>query len=119
MDLHRSLIHLAVSNGYAESGMENLLLAKNNMPSALPPEDVPSGSWIRGTVEKVPEDAMTQKLKNALNSTVNQLQDFKIFSALIIAGTDTHKIPRHDKNLITAILQGERTRRGHRRSKST
>lgn len=56
-DLHRSLIHLAVSNGYAESGMESLVTKGEPL---TPPE-------------KIPEELMVQKLKNALNSTVLQL----------------------------------------------
>ncbi|MGI0092313.1 MAG: hypothetical protein ACREBS_11450 [Nitrososphaerales archaeon] len=110
MDLHRSLIHLAVSNGYAESGMASLVTKGEPL---IPPEKVPSGSWIRDTVEKVPEEAMAAKLKNALDSTVRQLKEgFKIFSVPIIGGADTHKIPRYDKNLDRGFLTRSKPERG-------
>lgn len=113
-DLHRSLIHLAVSSGYAESGMEGLLTKGETL--GIPPGKIPSGSWIRDTVEKVSEDVMVEKLKNALNSTVQQLKEgFRIFSAPIIAGADTHKIRRYDKNLDHGFL----TRGKHERGTST
>ena len=94
--LHRSLIHLAMSNGYAESGMESLVTKGETL--LVPPEKIPSGSWIRDTVEKVPENIMMENLKDALDSTVQQIKEgFRIFSAPIIAGADTHKIRRYDK----------------------
>jgi hypothetical protein len=112
-DLHRSLIHLAVSNGYAESGMESLVTKGEPL---IPPEKIPSGSWIRDTVGKVPENVMVEKLKNALDSTVKQLStNFKLFSAPIIGGADTHKIRRYDKNLDHGFL----TRGKHERGTST
>lgn len=113
-DLHRSLIHLAVSNGYAESGMESLVTKAE--PLNIPPEKIPSGSWIRDTVERVPEEVTVEKLKNALNSTVQQLStSFKLFSVPIICGADTHKIRRYDKNLDHGFL----TRSKHERGTST
>jgi hypothetical protein len=112
-DLHRSLIHLAVSNGYAESGMEGLVAKWEPL---IPSGKFPSGSWIRDTVGKVPENVMVEKLKNALDSTVKQLStNFKLFSAPIIGGADTHKIRRYDKNLDHGFL----TRGKHERGTST
>ena len=110
-DLHRSLIHLAVSNGYAESGMEGLITKGETL--LVTPEKIPSGSWIRDTVEKVPEELMVESLKNALNSTVQQLKEgFRKFSAPIIAGADTHKIRRYNKNLDYGFLTRSKPERG-------
>ena len=110
-DLHRSLIHLAVSNGYAESGMESLVTKGETL--FVTPEKIPSGSWMRDTVEKVPEELMVESLKNALNSTVQQLKEgFRIFSAPIIAGADTHKIRRYNKNLDHGFLTRSKPERG-------
>ncbi|MCL4518566.1 MAG: hypothetical protein M1587_05140 [Thaumarchaeota archaeon] len=60
-DLHRSLME---PESFAVN--EPLLSGK-----------VPSGSWIRKTVEKVNEDEMVLKLQEALNSTVKQLNSFR------------------------------------------
>ena len=92
-DLHRSLIELSISDGYAESLSESFAA---NEP--LLSGKVPSGSWIRKTVERINEKEMELKLQEALNSTVKQLASYKIFSAPIIAGVDTQKIRRYDPN---------------------
>ena len=106
-DLHRSLIELSISNGFAESLSESFAV---NEP--LLSGKVPSGSWIRKTVEKINENEMVLKLEEALNSTVKQLISFKIFSAPIIAGVDTQKIKRYDPNADGGFLRRGKPERG-------
>ncbi len=107
MDLHRSLIELSISNGYAESLSESFAV---NEP--LLSGKVPSGSWIRKTIRKIDEKEMELKLREALNSTVKQLASYKIFSAPIIAGVDTQKIRRYDPNADGGFLRRGKPERG-------
>jgi hypothetical protein len=106
-DLHRSLIELSISNGYAESLSESFAV---NEP--LLSGKVPSGSWIRKTIRKINEEEMVLKLQEALNSTVKQLASYKIFSAPIIAGVDTQKIKRYDLNADGGFLRRGKPERG-------
>ena len=89
----RTLLHalttLSISNGYAESGMSTLAKEASS-------EEVPSGSWVRDTVEKVEESRMTAMLQEALQSTLNEVKRFGVFAAPIMAGLDKHKIHRYD-----------------------
>src|SRR5712691_4936345 len=59
-DLHQSLIALSINNSFAESGMERLATESSAR--------IPSGSWVRDTVGKVPEKAMKGMLERALGS---------------------------------------------------
>ncbi len=107
-DLHRSLIGLSIANGYAESGMENLLIAERQLAG----RNVPSGSWIRDTVRKVPEKEMISRLENALSSTVEQLASFRVFTVPIMAAADIHNIPRYDPNPDGGFLRRTKPERG-------
>ena len=88
-DLLHALTTLSISNGYAESGMSTLAKEASS-------EEVPSGSWVRDTVEKVEESRMTAMLQEALQSTLNEVKRFGVFAAPIMAGLDKHKIHRYD-----------------------
>src|SRR5689334_228972 len=68
-DLHHSLIELSISNGYAESGMKGLALEAAKSSG----KRVPSGSWVRDAVGKIPEEEMREKLDRALESTVDEV----------------------------------------------
>ena len=63
-DLHRSLMALSIANSFAESGMQKLAVESAG-------GRVPSGSWVRGTVEKVPAK---ETLAGALGSTLAQVR---------------------------------------------
>lgn len=54
-DLHHSLMALSMENRYAESGMRCLSIEASS-------KRVPSGSWVRDTVGRVPEKEMEEKL---------------------------------------------------------
>jgi hypothetical protein len=91
-DLHHALIALSIGNSYAESDMRRLALESSNM-------NVPSGSWLRDTVEKAPEEEMINRLKHALESTAASIGSFKLFNMPIMAAVDSHKIPRYDEKM--------------------
>jgi hypothetical protein len=57
-DLHGALIELSMSNMFAESGMVTLLEETGAR--------VPSGSWIRDTVESVKPETLFAMLDGAL-----------------------------------------------------
>lgn len=112
-DLHHSLVELSISNGYAESGMERLALEA----AALSGRKVPSGSWVRDTIGKVPEGEMNRKLGQALKSTLDEIGSFRLFNVPIMAAIDKHKVPRYDPTVDGGFLRrGKRdgARRGLR-----
>ncbi len=102
-DLHRSLVALSMNNGYAESGMANLALKAASA-------DVPSGSWVRDAVGKVPEKEMREKVNRALASTLDQLEGFDVFSTPVIGGLDKHKIPRYDEGMNPSLRRSKKER---------
>jgi hypothetical protein len=108
-DLHYALTALAVSNSYAESGMSDLAIEASSSSS------VPSGSWVRDAVERVEETRMASMLNEALQSTIDQVKRFGVFSIPVMAGLDKHKIPRYDTNTDRGFL----TRGKHERGTTT
>jgi hypothetical protein len=108
-DLHHALIALSIGNSYVESGMRRLALESSSM-------NVPSGSWLRDTVEKVPEEEMINRLKHALESTAASIGSFKLFNMPIMAAVDSHKIPRYDEKMERSFEEAS-MQMGHRRSK--
>jgi hypothetical protein len=94
-DLHHALTALSISNGYAESGMSDLAIEAARAAAAAK-KKVPSGSWVRDAVEKVEENKMTLMLQEALQSTLDLVKPFGVFSAPVMAALDKHKIPRYD-----------------------
>lgn len=108
MDLHAALIELAISNGYAESGMKRL-----SLEAGCGGGRVPSGSWLRKMVEKVPEGNMEAMLDAALSSSVGKLREHGLFIMPVMAAIDKHGIPRYDPNLDRGFLvRGGRPGRG-------
>ncbi len=102
-DLHGSLIALSMNNAYAESGMASLALKAASA-------DVPSGSWVRDAIGKVPEKEMREKVQRALCSTLDQLEGFDIFSTPVMAGLDKHKIPRYDEGTNRSLRRSKKER---------
>lgn len=98
--LHRSLIGISISNGYAESGMRKLAIEAAS-------GEVPSGSWIRDTVEKIPEKEINEKLEHALDSTFERLKSFGTFNVPVIAALDKHKLPRYDEGIERFLTRGK------------
>ncbi len=107
-DLHHALTALAISNGYAESGMSDVAIEAASTK-------VPSGSWVRDAVEKVEESRMTLMLNDALQSTLEQLEPFGLFATPVMAALDKHKIPRYDPTTDKGYL----TRGKHERGTTT
>lgn len=89
-DMHNALISLCIGNQYAESGMKRLAVE-----SSL--SKTPSGSLIRDTISKIHEQQMKQKVHDALDSTVSNLQDLGMFRKQVMVAIDKHHIPRYDK----------------------
>jgi hypothetical protein len=111
VDLHHSLIELSISNGYAESGMKGLALEAATTSGRR----VPSGSWVRDIVGRVPEEEIRKMLDCALESMLDQVKSsFKLFNVPIMAAADKHDIPRHDPNVDKGFL-----RRGKRKDGTT
>lgn len=108
MDLHRSLIALSISNGYAESGMQKL--AMQTAVASKSRGSVPSGSWVRGRVESVSEKEMMERLDHALHSTVDEVESHRVFSTPIMAAIDKHKIPRYDQKIEPFLTRSKRDR---------
>ncbi len=101
MDLHRSLIALSMENRFAESGMRRLSMEASS-------RDVPSGSWVRDAVGRVPEKEMEERLGRALSSTLQQVRSFKVFNEPVFAAIDKHQIPRHDEGIEPFLTRGKK-----------
>ena len=102
-DLHRSLIALSIGNSFAESGMERL---------AVESPGVPSGSWVRDTVEKVQEKEMKGMLEDALSLTLEQVKSFRLFNTPVMCAADLHDIPRYDRDSDRGYLRRSKKERG-------
>jgi len=100
-DLHHSLIALSMENRYAESGMRRLSIEASS-------RDVPSGSWVRDTVGRVPEKEMEEKLGRALSSTLQQVRSFRVLNEPVVAAVDKHQIPRHDEGIEPFLTRGKK-----------
>jgi hypothetical protein len=72
--------------------------------------DVPSGSWVRDAVGKVPEKEMREKVQRALGSTLDQLEGFDVFSTPVMAGLDKHKVPRYDEGMNPSLRRSKKER---------
>ena len=103
-DLHHALIALSISNGYAESGMRRLAIEADRK--------VPSGSWVRDRVASIGEEEMTKKLHDALESTLDEVKSFRVFTTPIIAGIDSHDLDRYDQDLDRGFLRRGKRERG-------
>jgi hypothetical protein len=100
-DLHNSLIALSMENRFAESGMRRLSMEASS-------RDVPSGSWVRDVVGRVPEREMEEKLGRALSSTLQQVRSFKVLNEPVVAAVDKHQIPRHDEGIEAFLTRGKK-----------
>ncbi len=103
-DLHLSLISLSINNSFAESGMERLAVESSGR--------VPSGSWVRDTVEKVQEKEMKGMLEDALSSTLEQVKSFRLFNVPVMCAADLHEIPRYDRDSDRGYLRRSKKERG-------
>jgi hypothetical protein len=103
-DLHHSLMALSINNAFAESGMERLAVES--------PGGVPSGSWVRDTVEKVPEREMKEMLERALGSTLDEVGSFRLFNTPVMCAADLHDIPRYDRDSDRGYLRRSKKERG-------
>src|SRR3972149_5648151 len=104
-DLHHALMSLSISNGYAESGMRRLVVEASSL-------DVPSGAWGRDAVESVQEGRMIVMLNDALQSTLDKVKPFDVFTTSVIAGLDKHKVPRYDSTTDRGYLTRGKYERG-------
>ena len=104
-DLHHALMSLSISNGYAESGMRRLVVEASSL-------DVPSGSWVRDAVESVQEGRMIVMLNDALQSTLDKVKPFDVFTTSVVAGLDKHKVPRYDSTTDRGYLTRGKYERG-------
>ena len=104
-DLHRSLMALSIDNSFAESGMKRLAVESAG-------GRVPSGSWVRDTVEKVPAKEMQEMLAGALGSTPEQVRSFRLFNTPVMCAADLHDIPRYDRDSDRGYLRRSRRERG-------
>lgn len=103
-DLHRSLIALSIDNSFAESGMQRLAVESSAR--------VPSGSWVRDTVERVPEKEMEGMLERALGSTLDQVKSYRLFNTPVTCAADLHDIPRYDRDSDRGYLRRSKKERG-------
>lgn len=104
-DLHHSLIALSINNSFAESGMERLAIESSGR--------VPSGSWVRDAVERVPEKEMEAMLTGALASTLEQVRSFRLFlNTPVMCAADLHDIPRYDRDSDRGYLRRSQKERG-------
>ena len=103
-DLHHSLMALSINNAFAESGMERLAVESSAR--------VPSGSWVRDTVEKVPAKEMEGMLRGALDSTLEQVKSFRLFNTPVMCAADLHDIPRYDRDSDRGYLRRGKRERG-------
>lgn len=101
--LHNAMISISLGNSFAESGMKRLAIESAS-------KDVPSGSWVRDTIGKVPEQEVKEKASCALQSTLEQLRKYGIFKTPVTAAIDKHKVPRYDQKLEPFLTRGEHDR---------
>lgn len=101
--LHNAMISISLGNSFAESGMKRLAIESAS-------KDVPSGSWVRDTIGKVPEQEVKERASCALQSTLEQLRKYGIFKTPVTAALDKHKLPRYDQKLEPFLTRGEHDR---------
>ncbi|HXG06979.1 MAG TPA: hypothetical protein VNI77_06610 [Nitrososphaera sp.] len=104
--LHNAMISISLGNSFAESGMKRIMAIESAS------KDVPSGSWVRDTIGKVPEQEVKEKASCALQSTLEQLRKYGIFKTPVTAAIDKHKVPRYDQKLEPFLTRGEEHDRG-------
>jgi hypothetical protein len=103
-DLHHALMVLSISNGYAESGMRRLAIEADAR--------VPSGSWVRDRVASVEESEMAAKVDLALDSTLEEVKSFRVFTTPILGAIDIHDLDRYDHDLDKGFLRRGKRERG-------
>ncbi|MDG7039214.1 MAG: hypothetical protein JRN37_08730 [Nitrososphaerota archaeon] len=86
--LQAALIELAISAGYPELGMEKLAAESGGR--------VPSGSWLRKGIVRVPEARMEAVLDAGLQFTMDELKKCGLFNMPVMVAVDKHKVARYD-----------------------
>ena len=89
-DTHNFIISSCIENSYSES-TEKKLKIKSNASS------VPSGSWIRKHIAKIPQEIMLLSLYDSIDQTLSHLKKMGFLCKSITVAIDKHFIPRYDK----------------------
>ena len=89
-DTHNFIISSCIENSYSES-TEKKLKIKSNASS------IPSGSWIRKHIARIPQEVMLLFLYDSIDQTLSHLKKMGFLCKPVTVAIDKHFIPRYDK----------------------
>lgn len=84
-DTHHFIIASCIENSYSESIAKKLKI-KSNSP-------IPSGSWIRKHIAKIPQETMLLSMYNGIDQTVLHLKKMGFLCKPVTIAIDKHFIP--------------------------
>ena len=58
---------------------------------------IPSGSWIRKQIAKIPQEKMIVALSDGIDQTITHLKKLGMLNHPVTVAIDKHFIPRYDK----------------------
>ena len=88
-DIHHFIMDCCLGNCYSES-TANKLKIKTDCT-------IPSGSWIRKQVAKIPQEKMIIALSDGIDQTITHLKNSGMLDFPVTVAIDKHFIPRYDK----------------------
>ena len=78
-----------IENCYSESTAKRLKIKSN--------ASIPSGSWIRKHIVKIPQEKMLLSLYGGIDQTILHLKKMGFLCKPVTVAIDKHFIPRYDK----------------------
>ena len=88
-DAHRFIMSSCIENCYSESTAKRLKIKSN--------ASIPSGSWIRKHIVKIPQEKMLLSLYGGIDQTILHLKKMGFLCKPVTVAIDKHFIPRYDK----------------------
>lgn len=88
-DIHHFIMDCCLGNCYSESTTKKLRIRTQCT--------IPSGSWIRKQIAKIPKEKMVVLLSNGIDQTVSHLKNLGMLNHPVTVAIDKHFIPRYDK----------------------
>ncbi len=88
-DMHYFIMSCCIGNCYSESTTEKLKIKTECI--------IPSGSWIRKHIAKIPQEKMIIVLSDGIDQTITHLKNLGMLNHPVTVAIDKHFIPRYDK----------------------